>query len=182
MPSQKIAQNANKKGKTRKKGEAIKKLAEFIIGDPGISVSQLAGKIGVTASNIRTALKKLKEKPNEYAALLGIDGNSMAEAFAVRDDIIKAQKRSRKNKIKRHRPPKERKSARKLIWRGKANWPASITATKKSLTTSELIKACAQHYTFCPDSRKYEGDHDVLNSGCPGLPKTITLKQTQNVL
>ncbi|WP_449240363.1 winged helix-turn-helix transcriptional regulator [Desulfoscipio gibsoniae] len=153
MSIQNSTQNADQKGKSRKKGETIKKVAELIISDPGISTNQLAEEIGITASSIRTALKKLKEKPKEYAVLLGINAVSMMEAFAMKDDIKADRKRSRKVKPKRHRPPKERKSARKLIWRGKANWPASKTATKKSLTDAELVRACGQHYEF--KNRKY---------------------------
>lgn len=149
MPMHKNVLDANKKGNSRKRGETIKKVAEFIISSPAISVNQIAEKIGVTASCIRTALDKLINESRYYAVRFSIDNDSITEALIIRDGIIAARKKFMAcKKIKVKRVPKDKKTALRLTWRGKANWPAMRASTKKSLTDKELIIACCQHYEY----------------------------------
>ncbi|MBF7082658.1 hypothetical protein IT084_06665 [Desulfallas sp. Bu1-1] len=144
----------------------------------------------VGEESIRAALRRIRVKQEHISALLGVAAEEITWALAARDEIARERKRGRqaareaekaeKRKEKEYRQPKQ--APKLFTWRGKANWPASKTATKKSLSTAELVRACAPHYSFNKESRRYEGDHYVLNSCGSQLPKSITLSQIQNML
>lgn len=120
----------NNKGNNRKRGkrgETTREIIRLIIEKPGLSLYEIADTIGCTHENARIALEKLKQKP-ESTILFGYDQETVRLAISCR---------STKTMVKKEAP-----------WRGKANWPASKTATKKGMSNAELVKACGQHYTF----------------------------------
>lgn len=125
--------NTNSKGEKRKKGETSRGIIMLLIEKPGTNVSDIAAALCLTYENVRIALKIIRENPQYYAARFGLDEETVLSV---------TQKVATLNSTRRNSQ-----------WRGKANWPASKTATKKSLTDIELITACEQHYIF--QNKKY---------------------------
>lgn len=126
MPDEK----PNKRGKFRKsgkRGETTREIIRLLINKPRVSIQEIADSLSCTYENVRVAFEKLKEKP-ESAILFGFDEEAVRSAIACRSTKA-AQKRE-------------------TIWRGKANWPAAKTATKKSLSARELFSVTRTAYEF----------------------------------
>ncbi|MDF9409499.1 MAG: hypothetical protein A4E52_00069 [Pelotomaculum sp. PtaB.Bin013] len=138
--------NPNIKGNIRKRGkrgETAREIIRLIVENPRMAIKEIADSVGCSNENVRVTLEKLKQKP-ETATLFGYDEE------AIRSIIVY---RNTKTAIKRE-----------TLWRGKANWPATKTATKKSVTNAELVRACGQHYTYQNGNQKYVIDPEYIGN------------------
>ncbi|MBP7332418.1 MAG: hypothetical protein KBA08_08950 [Firmicutes bacterium] len=137
-----------KNRKSGKRGETAREVIKLLVEKPRLSFRELAEDIGCSYENIYFTFEKLKQKP-ETAALYGYNTEDICFIMSLRS----------------------RKSVVKIgsTWRGKANWPASQVATKQSLRTSELVKACGQHYAY------RNGKYRLIDKDINTIPKSISI-------
>lgn len=147
MSRESLTVEGNKR-KSGKRGETTREMIRLLIEKPRSTFYDIASELSCTYENVYKIFEKLKKKP-EMAVLYGYDAEDICFILALRN---------RKSVIKRE-----------SSWRGKANWPASKVATKKSLTTRELVKTCGQHYIY--ENGRYKLADKDINT----IPKSISI-------
>lgn len=181
MPEHENRLNPYKNGNMRKKGTTIKQLIELISSNPGIEIKEMAAILGRKTETVRVAYKKLMTNPDSYASRFGFSIEPIKLHLIVKEGIKQARKKRKKIRYIKPRISKAGEKVKKL-WRGKANWPAAITAKNKSISTRNLVKLATGHYIYDSKTGLYIGDGCINNSGSPGFPRRINIKTLGNML
>ena len=137
-----------KNRKSGKRGETTRKIIRLLIEKPRSTFYEIASEIGCSYHNVYQTFDKLKRKP-ESATLFGYDSEDICFILSLRNKKSVVKKES--------------------TWRGKANWPEAKVATKRSLRTSELVKACGQHYAY------RNGKYRLIDKDINTIPKSISI-------
>ncbi|MBP7331835.1 MAG: hypothetical protein KBA08_05945 [Firmicutes bacterium] len=147
--------NTNKRGNNRKgskRGETTRKIIGLLVEKPKLGIRDIAVEIGCSYENVRVIFEKLKKKP-ESAVLFG---------YGQGDVLIMLSRRKKHNIIKKE-----------SLWRGKANWPASVVATKKSMTNGDMVAACRVHYSYT------NGKYRVIDEDMKTIPRSYVYPLSQ---
>lgn len=145
--------------KNRMRGETTKNVALMLISNPVAKTTEIASELKISDIRAREIIRSLYDRAEGFAAIHKIDEEQLRAALEVREE-------------------KPNNSVNKTLngskWRGKINWPASKTATKKSMSNKELVIACYQHYVFNNDNGKYIINQDEIDKA------TINIKDNKN--
>lgn len=173
MPTQKSQKKSQGNDIKCKKGETIRQIFELINQCPGISLSEMFPKIRRNSKTVWAAYKKLIENPAFYATVFNLPVESIKIHLRVVEYLKEDNERKQgKSKSKYIKTPKEKSRGRiRKKWRGKGNWPAAITARKKSMSNREIVCCCPNAYIYDKDKKLYKYD-DKVGTRTSGTPKT----------
>lgn len=167
--------------KNRMRGETTKNVAHKLIYNPVAKTTEIASELKISEIRVREIIRALYKNPSGFSAIHKMDEEQLRAALEAREECYTKPNDS------------VNKTSNGSKWRGKINWPASKTATKKSMSNKELVIACGQHYVFNNDNGKYIINQDEIDKatiyikdnknnkkdleGRPTIPMSFTFKQ-----